>query len=135
MARSAARHVFVYGTLRRGGARDITGLGPPTAVFVGMATLRGTLYDLGAYPGLRLDGTALVLGEVYRIEPALERMLDQVEEIVAGESSEYFKRHVPVTLEDRVLPCLVYEVNPRRIPGRPVIAGGDWLAHRASGSH
>ena len=50
---AATRHVFVYGTLRRGGSNDITRLAPAPR-FVGSAQLAGQMYDLGAYPGLIL---------------------------------------------------------------------------------
>lgn len=60
------RHVFVYGTLRRGDDNDITRL-KPEPVFVGSAAIAGTLYDLGAYPGIQLGGEGLVHGEVYAI--------------------------------------------------------------------
>ena len=75
-------HLFVYGTLRpfvdipmarwlRGAAR-----------YVGPATTRGRLYDLGAYPGLcaaRGRGER-VIGDVYRVaRPHVFRVLDRYE--------------------------------------------------------
>jgi len=127
----AERHVFVYGTLRRGEANDIHRLLPPPR-FVGQAVIAGVMYDLGAYPGVVLGPGGTVTGEVYAIEPALERVLDEIEEIYPQQRDEYFKREVRVTVGGQQLDCLVYEINAAYVKGRPVIASGDWVQERAS---
>ena len=129
------RHVFVYGTLRRGEQRDINRL-LPAPVWVGPGHVMGTLYDLGSYPGLALGAGGEVIGEVYQVTAAVERLLDEIEEVWPQDSGEYTRSHVPVALQagpagavhERV--CLVYAVNPARTQGKPVIAGGDWVRHR-----
>lgn len=126
MPEPVLRHVFVYGSLRRGGSNDITRL-QPAPRFVGPAQIAGTLYDLGPYPGLRLGGRGRVQGEVYAIMAGLERVLDEIEEVQPQASGEYFKRLVPVPVQGLMLPCIVYEISPDRVIGKPVIAGGDWL--------
>ena len=131
------RHVFVYGTLRRGEQRDINLL-VPTPAFVCHAGVRGVMYDLGAYPGLRLlavseDGTGTdVVGEVYEITPALEQLLDEIEEVWPQATGEYAKRELEIAVGDvgASVACLVYEVSEARSKGRPVIAGGDWVQYR-----
>lgn len=123
-----ARHVFVYGTLRRGGRNDIARFVPAPA-HVADASIAGTLYDLGSYPGAVLGGTARVVGEIYAIASALEAQLDLLEEVKPDDSGEYIKREVTVQAGAKELVCLVYEIHPKRIVGRPVIASGDWLAH------
>ena len=126
----AERHVFVYGTLRRGEANDIHRLLPPPR-FVGQAAMAGVMYDLGAYPGVVLGPSGTVTGEVYSIEPALERVLDEIEEIYPQQRDEYFKREVRLTVGARQLACLVYEINAAYVKGKPVIASGDWVQGRA----
>ena len=123
------RHVFVYGTLRRGDDNDITRL-KPEPVFVGSAVITGTLYDLGAYPGIRLDGEGLVQGEVYAIAPELEVQLDEIEELYPQQRDEYFKRIVPVAVQERTFACIVYEINPKYVVGRAILPGGDWARER-----
>jgi len=130
MPASAPRHVFVYGTLRRGDVRDITQL-HPAPQFSGMASVAGLLYDLGPYPGLLLGGEGRVVGEVYAISAELERLLDEIEEVWPQQTGEYSKREVRVQLDSASaaaagLACLVYEINPARLAGRQVITGGDW---------
>ncbi len=135
------RCVFVYGTLRRGQANDMTRLQPAPRL-VGQGWIAGTMYHLGGCPGVVLGeqmqpgGTMQggapvaapsVAGEVYAIEPALERLLDEIEEIYPQRRDEYRKREVPVQVAGQRLQCLVYEINPAYVAGVPVIASGDWL--------
>ena len=128
-AASPARHVFVYGTLRSGGSNDIARFSP-AARRVADAVIAGTLYDLGAYPGAVLGGEGRVIGEIYRISAALEARLDLLEEVKPDGSGEYIKRELRVEAGSVPLSCLVYEIHPGRIAGRPVIESGDWLGSR-----
>ena len=73
-----ADHVAVYGTLREGGSNDIRRFQPGIAQ-VGTTWLQGSLWDMGQWPGLQLDGCGPVLAEVYPLHPALEQQLDQLE--------------------------------------------------------
>ena len=93
-------HVFVYGTLRRHGRNDIARY-RPSPVFVGEARIAGTLYDLGAYPGIVLGGAGRVKGEIYRVDPAVEAALDLLEEVAEDDSGEYIKRRVRVAVGAR----------------------------------
>lgn len=133
MPEASPRHVFVYGTLRRGGRNDINRL-RPAPEYVGMGEVQGVLYHLDWYPGLRLGGeeAVTVVGEIYRITPALEAVLDEIEEIEPGAGSEYFKREVAVTTMAGDIHCLVYEINPARVADRQPMGHGDWiLFHKA----
>ena len=138
------RHVFVYGTLRRGEQRDINLL-RPTPRWIGQASVEGVLYDLGDYPGLVLGidqhpGQKKVRGEVYEITAELEHLLDEIEGVAPRPSGEYVKRKIIVELQDsdatdevaspNAVPCLVYEVNQGRVAGCVVISGGDWVGYR-----
>ena len=133
MPEAPPRHVFVYGTLRRGGRNDINRLHPAPR-YVGMGEVRGILYQIDWYPGLTLGGeeALTVVGEVYEITPQLEALLDEIEGIVAGEASEYFKRELAVEVDGRALDCLVYEVNPDRVRDRQVIGHGDWILFQSA---
>ncbi|CAN5894856.1 gamma-glutamylcyclotransferase [soil metagenome] len=139
----AARHVFVYGTLRRGGSNDIARY-RPAPQWVGTASIAGKLFDLAAYPGAvlrdtphdgdqRAVGDGLIHGEIYRITEAVEAALDVLEEVRADGSGEYIKREIDVESSSpqgtQRLRCLVYEIHPSRVAGRATIHSGDWL-HR-----
>lgn len=141
MGGARVRHVFVYGTLRRGESNDIGRL-RPAPVWVGMARVRGSLFDLGPYPGLCLESSGPapdggqhgdVSGEVYRITPEIEAVLDRIEEVAPEPSGEYLRRTVRVQLlaaRPSVLECLVYELAADRVYGRTRIPVGDWVAWR-----
>lgn len=144
------RYVVVYGTLRRSGSNDIN-LRKPAPRYVGTASLTGTLFDLGPYPGLILGSAeevpevvVTVVGEVYAIAPALEDNLDELEGLLPVPTGEYIKRVLPlkVHVADKSTPaaserapqevlCIVYEINPVRTHGCMRIGSGDWIAHWA----
>jgi gamma-glutamylcyclotransferase (GGCT)/AIG2-like uncharacterized protein YtfP len=135
---SALRHVFVYGTLRRGEQRDINRLNP-APLWVGLGYVSGILYDLGDYPGLVTGACGEVLGEIYLISAALERLLDEIEEVWPQETGEYKRRQVIVRLQNALpdaavheVECLLYEINPSRTDGQLIITSGDWVSHRQS---
>ena len=128
MHQAPTRHVFVYGTLRRGGRNDINLL-RPAPEYLGMGEVQGVLYHFDWYPGLTLGGeqAVTVVGEVYRIGPELEAILDGIEQIEEGADSEYFKRVVDIAVEGRTIACLLYEINPGRVRDKQVIGHGDWI--------
>lgn len=142
MNANVVRHVFVYGTLRQGEVRDINHLFPAPRR-VGLARVQGLIYDLGSYPGAVLGAPGWIQGEIYEITLELERILDEIEEVWPQQTGEYFKREIEVPLASaenfqrqrseisvKAIFCLVYEVAPARIAGRPLISGGDWVRHR-----
>jgi gamma-glutamylcyclotransferase (GGCT)/AIG2-like uncharacterized protein YtfP len=126
------RHVFVYGTLRTGQERDINRL-HPKPVFIGCSQIKGTLYDLGSYPGVRLGGERWVQGEVYQITPELERLLDEIEEVWPQQTGEYARREVLVQCAGQALTCLIYEVTQARAQEFNLIESGDWVTRGTAG--
>lgn len=123
------RHVFVYGTLRRGDDNDINRM-RPAPEFIGLARIEGVLHHLGAYPGVRLRPGAQVVGEVYAISAAVEAQLDVLEMVAPEPTGEYAKREIAVEVAGRSLPCIVYEIGVPHSAGKPVIACGDWVLGR-----
>ncbi len=61
---ASERHIFVYGTLRKALRHEMVGVLVREAHFVGEASVRGVLFDLGTYPGLVVNkqATGLVKG-------------------------------------------------------------------------
>ncbi len=138
------RHVFVYGTLRRGQRNDIARIAvdDPAPILLGFASIDGAMFDLGEYPGAILGtevkGSAQILGEVYRVTPDVELRLDVLEELLPEPTGEYFKREIEVGLsaspdgahvEGPLVRCFVYEINGNRVTEARVIAHGDWAAY------
>ncbi|MEJ6023513.1 gamma-glutamylcyclotransferase family protein [Ramlibacter sp. PS4R-6] len=133
MPEGGIRHVFVYGTLRKGGRNDINRLAPAPK-YLGMGEVKGSLYHLDWYPGLALGGeqAVTVVGEVYEVTRELEAVLDDIEGLVDGAHSEYFKRDLEVAVAGRPVPCFLYEINPSRIAGKEPIGHGDWIRFHSS---
>lgn len=123
------RHVFVYGTLRKGDTNDITKL-TPAPVYMGNSVVKGNMYHLGGYPGVTLGGSAHIIGEVYAITEPLERLLDGIESEYPAQTDEYAKRELRVAVNGQLLDCIVYEINQAYIQGKPQIMSGDWIKSR-----
>lgn len=116
--------VFVYGTLRRGGAGAMS-VRFPDAKFIADAKVSGSLYDLGAHPGLLLgESNSLVTGEVYEVDDELLKRLDEFEA-----SSDYLRRQVEIPLGGHGKLCWTYEPNPEFYSLRKLITSGDWIEY------
>ncbi len=131
---SAGSLLFVYGTLRSGGANDIAQFGS-RARWQAPAWVRGRLHDLGPYPGLVMGGPVWVKGELYRIDPAIEPALDRLEQVWPDRTGEYRRSLAMVVTRDhsgaeQVCAALVYAMNAAIALRSPLIEGGDWIAHR-----
>jgi gamma-glutamylcyclotransferase (GGCT)/AIG2-like uncharacterized protein YtfP len=116
--------VFVYGTLRRGGAGAMS-LRFPGTKFVAEARVGGGLYDMGAYPGLlHGESDSSVVGEVYEVDEEILRELDDFEA-----SSHYLRRRVEISLGTDEKTCWVYEPDPEFHSRRTLITSGDWVEY------
>ncbi|HKS28740.1 MAG TPA: gamma-glutamylcyclotransferase family protein [Pyrinomonadaceae bacterium] len=116
--------VFVYGTLRRGGVRAMPELFP-RATFVGSGSVRGSLYDMGEYPGLQLDDSgSMVTGEVYEIDDETLGRLDEIEA-----PAHYRRTETEVSLGSYRVTCWVYLFDPDFYPEVELIASGDWIEY------
>jgi gamma-glutamylcyclotransferase (GGCT)/AIG2-like uncharacterized protein YtfP len=117
-------HLFAYGTLRRGGpSHELLA----TSVFVGTATVEGTLYDIdGDFPALVLYGSTRVPGEIWRCSAELLGRLDGFE----GTDSGLFRR-VGVQVGD--YGCWTYVAGPalaRRLTPSRRLPTGAWRPGR-----
>jgi gamma-glutamylcyclotransferase (GGCT)/AIG2-like uncharacterized protein YtfP len=116
--------VFVYGTLRRGCTRAMS-IRFPKSQFIAHAKVRGSLYDLGAFPGLILEqSNSLVTGEVYEVDDEILNELDNFEA-----SSNYRRKQVEVSIGTHRRMCWTYEPNPESYSFRTVITSGDWIEY------
>lgn len=99
--------VFVYGTLRRGCARAMS-IRFAKSKFIADASVSGSLYDLGAYPGLIVEqSNSLVRGEVYEVDDEILNLLDDIEA-----SSNYLRKQVEVSVGSDRRMCWTYEPDP-----------------------
>ena len=130
------RKLFVYGTLRRDAKHELSSLLERHARFVGRGAVRGKLYDLGDYPGLRSEEDGRVLGDVYEINEKswsfIIHRLDEYEGCSPSdpEPHEYRRDIVPVYLRGgRTLSAWAYVLN-RDPKGLTEIVSGDYMSWR-----
>jgi len=129
-------YLFVYGTLQKNLAHEMHGVLECAARLVGEATVEGTLYDLGAYPGLVVAGTGdgHVRGELYALDPGRAQAaldaLDAYEGCSAAdpEPHEYRREVLSVRIIDgSIFSAWTYLLN-RSHAGLTPIPGGDYIA-------
>jgi gamma-glutamylcyclotransferase (GGCT)/AIG2-like uncharacterized protein YtfP len=118
--------LFVYGTLRRGGSNHARLEG---CRFRRPATVRGSLYDLGAYPALVLGTAGEVQGEIWCCPPETLLALDAYE----GVHEELFSR-VRLPLPEGT--CWAYVAGARLAPlltPEALSSSPRWLPRRETG--
>jgi gamma-glutamylcyclotransferase (GGCT)/AIG2-like uncharacterized protein YtfP len=116
--------IFVYGSLRRGGAGAMSTRFPGSK-FIAEAKVNGSLYDLGAYPGLLLnESNSSVTGEVYEVDDELLNKLDEFEA-----STNYSRKQVEISLGTDKKACWTYEPDPEFYSLRTLIPSGDWIEY------
>jgi gamma-glutamylcyclotransferase (GGCT)/AIG2-like uncharacterized protein YtfP len=127
---SGVQRLFVYGTLQPAHAPAGVRQWLETLQLVGPATVAGTLFDLGSYPGLRLGDGGQVHGQVFVLpkNPQLLATVDRYEGFDPDhlESSLYLRVLCTATLENcRQIEAWTYEYN-QDLTGRCVVASGRW---------
>ena len=116
--------VFVYGTLRGGGAGAMSGRFPDSK-FIAEARVTGRLYDLGSYPGLLLnEPNSHVIGEAYEVDDETLKRLDDFEA-----SSNYLRRQVEISLGSQKMRGWTYEPDPKFYSLQTLITSGDWIKY------
>lgn len=117
--------LFVYGSLRRRARAQHRLRG---AVFVGLASITGRLYELGPYPAAcpSRRGRERVQGELYRLPRAATLVvLDRYEDASTPAGGEYRRALAPVACAGRHRPAWVYWYA-RPLRGARRLPGGVW---------
>ena len=122
--------VFLYGSLMRGFESHETVDIPSRAEFAGEAHCVGTLYDLGDYPGMTLEGNGRVRGELYRaVDDGLIDDLDRFEGYYPESTDDsLYVRHLEEVV-DRDLNAWVYLYNGPT-DDVSVIESGNWREYQ-----
>lgn len=121
--------LVLYGSLRHGQPDfDHLALGGPLD-WLGRCAVRGTLYDLGPYPGFSPEGGGLVFGDLFAIrEPAALDRLDAFEGYVADDPRGSLYLRSRIALHRPAGEAWIYVYNGA-LGAAPAIASGDWLDH------
>lgn len=132
------RHLFVYGTLRRDLQYAMHDVLARAAQCVGDASVRGALFDLGAYPGLVVDApeAGFVRGALYAFHAGTAEQTLAVLDAYEGCTSSDIPPHayrralIQVALADGpTVSAWAYLLN-RPPTGLTRIPGGDYVAWR-----
>lgn len=109
--------VFVYGTLRRGGSNHEL---LAQARFLGEHWTEATfsMLDVGPYPGVVEGGETEILGEVFQVNPAQFRRLDQLEDYPRSYTRQ------PIATPWGEAWIYLYRLRGQRLPTVP---SGDWF--------
>ncbi|HEX2255415.1 MAG TPA: gamma-glutamylcyclotransferase family protein [Afifellaceae bacterium] len=120
--------LVLYGSLRRE-LPDFRRLGLGHALtWLGPCVVRGTLHDLGAYPGLSPAGGTDIQADLFAIsDAAVLGQLDAFEGYVPEDTaaSLYLRRRIAVRRP--AVEAWIYLYNGE-LDGAPVVVSGDWLA-------
>ncbi|HZV20822.1 MAG TPA: gamma-glutamylcyclotransferase family protein [Hyphomicrobiales bacterium] len=95
--REEPRHLFVYGTLKRGSRNRYANILQRRAQFIGEAFARGRLYRIGSFPGAVFDVSCpgKVFGEVFHLSSLdLLSELDVYEGCEGNVESDPFRRDI-----------------------------------------
>jgi gamma-glutamylcyclotransferase (GGCT)/AIG2-like uncharacterized protein YtfP len=124
--------LFVYGTLRPSVDIPMARWLARMARYVGPGCVRGRLYDLGAYPGLKAPRRSdeWVAGDLYSVrKPRVLHALDRYEADGRGRP-RFVRRNAVVRLGRREHEAWVYVYRLGTLR-QPRISHGDYLAHVA----
>jgi gamma-glutamylcyclotransferase (GGCT)/AIG2-like uncharacterized protein YtfP len=122
--------LFVYGSLMSGCERGVFLNRDHKVRFLGPATTRGLLYDLGNFVGLIVDSNAdPVHGELYEVidEETFFATLDIIEGywVLQPQRSLYVRKQILVQHEKGTAQAWAYVYN-QPVNGFPAIASGDY---------
>ena len=128
--------VFFYGSLITGqsGREELPGIEKMISL-ISQASVAGTLFDLGDYPGLILGDQGLVFGEVYRIHrESAQQLLDRLDIFErfdpTNRSESLFIRQI-VRLVEPSIDAWLYTYN-QDTHGHSIVASGQWKTYRQS---
>lgn len=100
----------------------------PNSKFIADAKVTGSLYDLGAYPGLLLnESNSLVRGEVYEVD---DKTLNELDDFEA--STNYWRKQVEILFGAQSRMGWTYEPDPEFHSLRTLITSGDWIEYAKS---
>jgi gamma-glutamylaminecyclotransferase len=114
--------LFVYGSLCAGEPNHRLLL-RATLVGTGRTEPRFTLHDHGAFPAMVAGGMQAIVGEVYEVDDVTLAALDRLEGVPT------FYQRVPIALADGGT-AETYTRTSAQVARCPIVASGDWRAHR-----
>ena len=122
---NSVNHVIFYGTLCEIDVRKALKIND-SLQFVSICSVRGSLYNLGDYPGLKLNSNLKITAQLYLIKnPSCIHILDDYEEYNPNNLKDSL--YIRKTIELPEFNCLswIYEYNQIVSP-KQLIVSGNW---------
>lgn len=115
------RNIFVYGTLRRG---EYNNRLLSSAIFKGTFNTvpEYELRNFGVFPGLMLNGSTSVKGEVYEVDDETLDYLDCHE----GHPTFYCRSSIKLKNHPNKVEAYLIRKHPKYNKDLPIIYSGDW---------
>eukprot|EP00511_Aplanochytrium_stocchinoi_P001699 CAMPEP_0204829694 /NCGR_PEP_ID=MMETSP1346-20131115/7997_1 /ASSEMBLY_ACC=CAM_ASM_000771 /TAXON_ID=215587 /ORGANISM="Aplanochytrium stocchinoi, Strain GSBS06" /LENGTH=294 /DNA_ID=CAMNT_0051959701 /DNA_START=363 /DNA_END=1247 /DNA_ORIENTATION=+ len=124
------KSVFVYGTLLRGQPLNYAMVSRNKPTSVKEASVKGALYDLEDFPGLR-PGDYVVKGELYSYDTPMRPLLTELDAIEGHEGwgrGLYERVVVPVTVDGEIVWAWAYLLCSKEYDGTEgLITSGSWI--------
>lgn len=126
--------LFVYGSLMGGIQSPIANYLKNNSTFLGEGRVKGTLLDIGHYPGLvyQADSTKSVVGHIFELNNPTEMLpnLDHYECVGPAfeQPNQYRRALIKVLINKEIIDCWAYLYN-LPIEGIKVIESGNYLAY------
>jgi len=111
-----SQFLFVYGTLRNHETNEMAVYLKSNAQFIGNGSVKGTLIDLGDYPGFtnQDNNIGIVTGDIFKIENSdIFSVLDEYEQSwpLYGTDAEYKRVEMNIQFMGKFLTCWIYVYN------------------------
>lgn len=122
-------YLAVYGSLRRGLLNNAM-IARDSSVFLEQGQIKGTLYDLGWYPGLKVEGDTPIVADLYLVkDEQVMHSLNQYEGYTprSPEKSLFVLKPTGFFISGKDVMC--YEYNGKVDGTTPVVEHGDWARH------
>ena len=119
--------VSVYGSLRKNMGNDHL---LSTSKYLGEFRTKPefSLYSLGGFPGLKINGNTSVSMEVYEVTEEVAKRLDNLEGYTTGGNNTFYDK-IPIETPYGKASVYIY-VND--IPKERIVESGDWKAFKES---
>ncbi len=115
-------HVFVYGSLKKGGFLNyyMPDVDPVRGEFVG-----GIIHNTGSWPALEMveDESKIIVGEIYPSNDDLLKKLDRVE----GVPDLFRRAKFLIRVEKGHVYCWVYIAADPVLLKYPIVESGEWV--------
>ena len=124
--------IFVYGTLKEGGrfAEVYKDKFDPLRKGIRPAKIKGTLFNLGSFPGVKLEGDAEVKGEIHSFDEfdAILKIMDRIEGYRGPDNPDnlFNRETVEAELDDGSTEEAVIYTFARDANGAKIVEDGVW---------